>query len=342
MAVQLKNKRVVFMTGLAFIIMFIFYKTLSKVPKQRTVPLQPGISDIYASAETGRQKAGLSGRALTDLRSIFHLAGEIKANGDVILITMVNQAFLPFAFSWLCNTKNMNVHKQVLLVATDKESYKQLREKWPKVRTAFWQLDDSLKGGLKYSHAGYVRYMMLRTDMLKELIVNKHEILLFEVDCLWMRNPLPSFLADRKRYDLIGTEIGTQKEMAGGFIYFQPTKITIEEWEKLTKALEKATEEMKRLPNDKYVSEGINDQVFLQKILKRRGVQYKMFHGDKYPDGKWYSLSEADRRKTRPYLINNNWVVGNEAKITRAKKWGHWFIKSDNSCDESAIKKVVK
>ena len=34
-----------------------------------------------------------------------------------------------------------------------------------------------------------------------------------------------------------------------------------------------------------------------------------------------------------PYVINNNWIIGNVPKIKRAKRWGHWFIQV-SSCEE--------
>lgn len=30
-----------------------------------------------------------------------------------------------------------------------------------------------------------------------------------------------------------------------------------------------------------------------------------------------------------PYVINNNWIIGNFAKIARAKRWGHWFLQDE-------------
>lgn len=60
-----------------------------------------------------------------------------------------------------------------------------------------------------------------------------------------------------------------------------------------------------------------------------------------FADGKWYSLSQKVKDKSNPYLINFNWIIGNSNKIARAKKWGHWFIKEDNSCDAEQVSKIV-
>ena len=37
-------------------------------------------------------------------------------NKKPLLVTLINNAYLPFTYSWLCNTKDMDVHKQVFTV----------------------------------------------------------------------------------------------------------------------------------------------------------------------------------------------------------------------------------
>ena len=113
------------------------------------------------------------------------------------------------------------------------------------------------------------------------------------------------------------------------------------------KELQKATESMNRLEREQYVSEGINDQVFLQKIIKRKDAKFKMFHADLFPDGMWYYITKQQslnlKKDTKINLINNNWIVGIEAKMARAKDWRHWFVKdNDKDCDENAIKNIVE
>ena len=48
------------------------------------------------------------GREITDVLSV--------ARGMAVkplLVTLINKAYLPFALSWLCNTKDMGIHHQV-------------------------------------------------------------------------------------------------------------------------------------------------------------------------------------------------------------------------------------
>jgi len=60
--------------------------------------------------------------------------------------------------------------------------------------------------------------------------------------------------------------------------------------------------------------------------------------------GKWLEIHGSEVRKSCkadgiPYVINHNWIVGNKAKILRAKTWGHWFIQNESSgtCDDTSL-----
>lgn len=48
------------------------------------------------------------GRDIADV-----IAVAMKMNSKPLLVTLINKAYLEFALSWLCNTENMGIHKQV-------------------------------------------------------------------------------------------------------------------------------------------------------------------------------------------------------------------------------------
>ena len=69
-----------------------------------------------------------------------------------------------------------------------------------------------------------------------------------------------------------------------------------------------------------------------------------MLPKSKYVSGRWYDGGvRQDSAEVRayvrqhgvPYVINNNWIIGNENKIKRAKRWGHWFLQDFNNSELS-------
>ncbi|KAK3600225.1 hypothetical protein CHS0354_003023 [Potamilus streckersoni] len=274
---------------------------------------------------------------------VVRVALKINNQYKPVLITMINDVYLPFTYSWLCNTKDMNIHKSVLIITTDKGSKEKLNKFWPEVNVVALDLDE-MKGNQVYSRAGYVRLMIRRTEILMTLLNAGVEMFLFEVDCLWLTNVIPTLHAD-SGYDLLVNPVAERKNTyAGGFLYMWPTNKTIELWKELTKRMLSLGEKIKKFPGNKYVVESENDQIYFSALVTEKfgGIKIKVLPLQDYADGKWYSLPDKERMASRPQVINNNWVEGNAKKIDRAKKWGHWFIKEDNSCDMNQVNKVLK
>ena len=72
------------------------------------------------------------------------------------------------------------------------------------------QVDESqFAGHQTYSKAGYVRMMHVRTGYLLALVEAGVRVLLFETDCLWLRDPLPEVLAlqHTQHADIVATKV---------------------------------------------------------------------------------------------------------------------------------------
>ncbi|XP_052082158.1 uncharacterized protein LOC127719858 [Mytilus californianus] len=267
-----------------------------------------------------------------------------QMNVTPLLVTLVNRAYLPFAFSWLCNTEQMGIHKQVLFITTDTESKDQLNKLWPNIRVVAISGMSAVTNDQAYSHAGYIRLMIRRTQILLDILQNNIPIFLFEVDCLWIKNPVPS-LVKNEGYDILVNPVSNRPGViAGGFIYMFPTHATKVLWAELNAKLLTLEKKISNLSPEMGIPESQNDQMYLSDLVKKRvsGLKPKYLPLDEYADGKWYSFPEKIRATLDPYVINNNWVIGNKNKILRAKSWGHWFVLSDNTCDRDQIKNIVK
>lgn len=266
-----------------------------------------------------------------------------KGGREALLVTLVNDAFLPFTFSWLCNTQGMGIHSQVLFITGDSESALKINQKWPEV-TAI-QIDGVHSGNQEYSHVGYVEMMVRRSEILLQILERNIPIFLFEVDCIWITNPLNS-IQSYSNVDIVVSAVSTESNVvAGGFLYLHPTEFSKKLWRALTEQLKQLGLKIRNSAAGNLVSEGDNDQQYLSKLVfsKYGGLRYKILSTEDYADGKWYSLSKEERSKRKmPFIINNNWVVGNPAKIKRAKAWNHWFLTESGDCDLKNVKRVVE
>lgn len=270
------------------------------------------------------------------------IAKRISGYNRTVLVTMVNDAYLKFTYSWLCNTKNMGIHKSVLIITTDQVSKENLTRDWPEISVVAMNM--KLQGDQTYSKVGYVKIMIKRTEMILSLLMANIEVFLFEVDCLWLSNPVPD-LQKMTGYDVLVNPVARTNNsvFAGGFLWLYVTDKAKALWKKLTEEMIALGERISKKADTAAVSEGENDQQFFSRLIreKYKNVTYKILPLDIYADGQWYNLPENKRKESRPVIINNNWVLGNDAKISRAKKWKHWFIDDNLKCDMDLVSKTV-
>lgn len=272
---------------------------------------------------------------------VLSVAKRISMYNRTVLVTIVNNAYLPFTYSWLCNTKNMDIHRSVLIITSDDTSKKNLTKDWPALGVV--SIDMGSKGDQTYSKVGYVKIMVKRTEIILSIVMANIEVFLFEVDCLWLSNPVPQ-LQKITGYDILVNPVGkTKKSYAGGFLWLYPTDKTKALWKQLREEMIALGKRISQKSDNAAVSQADNDQQYFSRLIHKRymGVKVKVLPLEKYADGQWYKLSEAERKKSHPVVINNNWVVGNKAKKDRAKKWKHWFIHDDFTCDMEQVNKTV-
>ncbi|XP_036367437.1 UDP-D-xylose:L-fucose alpha-1,3-D-xylosyltransferase 3-like [Octopus sinensis] len=237
----------------------------------------------------------------------------------------------------------MGIHEQILFITTDAISKQQFEKDWPNVKVVVLPIT-SLNGNQTYSKVGYVKLMVKRTEILNSLLQNDIELLLFEVDCLWVSNPIDECKKIALKNDMIVTSIaGRKNTAAGGFIYMKPTKAVKTLLQELNSKVRRLGKEIKGKNNNKHVSKRKNDQVYLNELINKRfgGIKYEVLPFDRYIDGKWYEMKLENRQKKHVVIIHNNWVVGNAKKLKRAKKFGHWFIDDSMKCKMDQVDRVV-
>ena len=80
---------------------------------------------------------------------------QIRQQSKTIMVAVINDAYLPFAYSWRCNTKEMEVHKTTLFITTDGQTSGKLKRDWPEISVASMNISN-LSGDRKFGQAGYV------------------------------------------------------------------------------------------------------------------------------------------------------------------------------------------
>ena len=234
---------------------------------------------------------------------------------------------------------------QVLIVTTQPEATEKIKALSPDISAVVIDIDQSMNGNQEYSHVGYVKLMILRTQMQLALVERNIEMYAFECDSVFLKNPIPLLHEQGNNVDIVFiSNYKRPKAVNGGFLYLFPHNATKATFAQLNKMMLHLAYKIKDMERNKSVPTSENDQVYLSKLHSQHyaGLRSKTMPFSEFADGKWYEITEAERKLTDPYLIHNNWIIGIDKKETRAKQWGHWFLKEDGTCDFDQVKKVVK
>lgn len=280
-------------------------------------------------------------RELNGTAELLKNAKEIQAKHGLVMIAIINDAFLPFTLSWMCNTKDMNIHDHIIYITTDEYSKGKLSKTWRSKSVYIPSLH--LSGNQSFSKVGYVKLMNLRTQMILLMLVEHINVFLFETDCVWLSNPLPEIKLKMKSHDMLLVWQSRGTSILGGFMVLRNTTATISLWKALSTKMWKLYKKIKNSKENAKVSKLENDQVYFTKLVTAKYAKVKAGYlsNKKYADGKWYGFSKKEQKQVKPVVINNNWISGNDKKIQRAQSWGHWFLRKDGKCDAEKVSKVV-
>eukprot|EP00961_Rhodomonas_salina_P240202 3245450-Rhodomonas_salina.2 len=273
-----------------------------------------------------------------------------------LFVSMGNAAFVPLIQNWLCNTAGMaGVHERTLFLFSDDTGVDLLQANpFRPVCLSVTNATEASSGtnrDLDYDTLGYWKATQHRVHVVRRLLENDVPILLFEPDALWVSNPLtdPCLWTEA---DLIGFE-DNNGVLGFGWLQILPTQHIKNLFRDLVLDVDMALTPFSGSSLTRVVHIS-GEQDLLYKLLQFRhwdqksyaSLQIQLLRATKYASGRWYDGGRGgdglqERRKGKqegkPFVINNNWIVGNKAKISRAKRWGHWFVQDEDTgtCNNS-------
>lgn len=258
--------------------------------------------------------------------------------GHPVAVTLVNSAFLAMVRSWLCNLASAGIPQPLIAwVALDDASAAALRHVPNSVVVSLREYlgGRDASAGVSWASLGYWRLMLARTRLLRDALVAGVDLLVFEADAVWLRDPWPALRADPTA-DVTG--FATSDEIGGGFLLLRASLRTRQLLADVALLFEGTFNHLSNScfgdrPEDSH--EIKNDQSFLTQLLRLHAesyqagnpVRFSLLDPDLFVDGRWYweKGNPYGPAAARPVVINNNWISGTEAKVARAKRWGHWF-----------------
>lgn len=274
-----------------------------------------------------------------------------QLNGNFVSLTVVTDAYVPFALNWLCNVEAGGMKPPGLVIVTADEVALNAMNSTSDSLTVFVPSFKGGKNGPRFGFPSYWILMLERSFLVRDLLDRGVEVFLFDLDQVWLRDPFPQINRLRAEIgiDLIGTLDTTYHDIGGNFLIFRPTFAI----RKLYNDLCKHFDSQLRLEIDGKASNQIfgvdNDQSILTKLVMydrnyraNYPVVFRALDRELFVSGKWYfNQDRLSFKEQSPTVINVNVIIGIEHKLATMKKFGQFFLKND-SCDSVMVQTFLK
>uniref|UniRef100_A0A914UNM5 Nucleotide-diphospho-sugar transferase domain-containing protein n=2 Tax=Plectus sambesii TaxID=2011161 RepID=A0A914UNM5_9BILA len=255
---------------------------------------------------------------------------------DFVLFTMVNKAYLTMTYNWLCNVEPFDgIIERLLVVSMDNETCTEISARSPAV-TCMW-LDLSTNAyddALNWGKQSYVNFLTIRAQLMLSLAEANVSYVLFETDAIWFRDPIGYWrnatLIDDA--DIVVPIKGYPDQSLT--LSFNPMIVLPTDTTRLF---------MRHFTQTLLADASLFDQDVMDPLCKRMymGVRCRTFPWEDISDGLWFKLSESERKTFRPYVVNNNYYVGVDNKITRQALNGLWFLDLKGNCDGQRVRNTL-
>jgi hypothetical protein len=292
-------------------------------PGQRITPLPAAPSPpplAHTSVTSGLQ---LGDTALSAAKAIHQ-------KHNIVLVMILNAGYVSQGKSWVCNVKKFaGVLDKTLILATDMVTF-----------NAFKEFDAGLHifhegfgspAEMKYGQVGYWKLMRWRSRLLQKLIDDGVHVLVAEADQIWFADVITDVQAQAQDNAFMClNDLATGGKMVnGGFQYIAPAMSSV--WKEYVAKYDQLLAKHEHKTSSVDIGD-TSDQIMLNTIMHKAKVKWKFLDHFKYVSGKYYIDQTYASKVTKPILIHNNWVVGNGAKESRAKKRGQWYVDGNGKC----------
>jgi FkbM family methyltransferase len=262
-------------------------------------------------------------------------AKRISEKHGFVMIQLLNEGYINMTRSWICNVyKFEDVLQKVLFIATDEVSFCSLAafdRNLNVIHVPFGAQKD-----LAYGQYSYYEFMLFRTKLLHHLLQMKITLWLVESDAVWLEDPTKLVLSTNGDMVTMSDVPPPKKVLQGGFQLLRPTSPTINVWENLVKTFVAALEGAKK---GSQMGDSGSEQLMLDKLIREEpNLTVAWLPPENFASGLYYKDASYSKSIKHPMVILNNFIIGNSAKINRAKNWKHWFLRDNGTCTSHILK----
>ena len=248
------------------------------------------------------------------------------------------------AKSFICNLRaigGLAALSNMIFVTTDDTSRSALLEFVPEAGGIFLEQTAQSSSDINYGTVEYFGLIIERLTVQHRLLKLGVNVAIVEADQIWFKDAgriVRLMQTELPKHDVVAADDNGQQLIAGGFVGVRSSERMLRFFEsfvsKYKALLEDAKKRKGRTSKTTYLGD-VGESHQMSRMLKTSDtdVRVKWLDTCDFARGEWYKQDTYRRRCPSPWLVTNNWIIGNSAKVERAKKWNHWYLSADQkSC----------
>ncbi|GMT12820.1 hypothetical protein PFISCL1PPCAC_4117, partial [Pristionchus fissidentatus] len=266
-------------------------------------------------------------RLTSSAQSVLSRQSQKREDERFVYFTFVNEAYSQMTLNWLCNVDKFDGILNRTIIATSSATLcGSLRKEYPKVECVKIALPSTFSSNLDWGKKEYIQWLILRARILRRLVESSIPFVLFETDAVWFRDPTELFESAIKIDDIdikvpVKGYTGRGQSLSFDPMLVYPTNGSRVLFDEMNKRLT--------------MNSSLYDQDILDELCRVQfnGVVCRTFDWAQIADGKWFKLSDSERARYSPYIVNNNYYVGVQNKMTRQAMNHMWLLTpKSNKC----------
>lgn len=311
--------------GSLLILLYLSVLTQQKIVDRSTETISKCRDRENCALRTGRDETLESNAQDRIAQKDLNRVRVVHARYGFVYVQLINSAYMELVFNWICHVQD-EVLDQTFFFATDTKAASSLRAfQGREVHNVILHTYDSTS--LTYGQLSYYYFMAFRLELVEQLLKHGISIWLVESDSTWFENP-GYVISEYSGFDVITGQDCLLEEscpQAGNIFLNASAPAALQMIQNLkTEQLDVLLE----LPEGEVGVAG-NEMHMLPKHLAK--LRWAFFPNKLFVGGLWY-MNSTFRAQVSPIMIQNNWIVGNDKKVERAKSWGHWYLDDELGC----------
>ena len=195
-----------------------------------------------------------------------------------------------------------------------------------------------------YGTFDYFRITLDRLVLQNYLIQRGLNVFVVEADATWFSaDVFKRIAAELQHFDFVTTDDyfneGEYNLVSAGFLACKSTPFTQLFFRNYVEGYRKQLLQLRRRQGKLSLP---GEQVHMTHRLRESHLRVSWLDVCRFSSGKWYNSSQLRQRCPHPEVLQNNWIVGNDAKMQRARQWQHWFLNEYGVCSARARKPSFK